>query len=328
MSASPRKSMQDSGASPSEGTETQVSFVAGLIEKLAKTHPFVVNPPEHLRSKFDLTWNTVLTSDGKDKSAIDIILALMEECGPGLKNGARSRKDGVTAFFDFNRKLAHVEAVEVIREVTGEVAALYEVDKTAYLDPRLVLSVHEALCSNVDNVCQCHKQLVDKELKLGDMLDKDSFDLFLFHCSKLIPSLDVKKDVILKEVKTLMPICEDRNRFFHGASLQNAGNIEETAPEPTSYPNFRIILWIMVSCMEVSAAIMDKAMEMVRGPKHAVMEDVMKDKENDYVAQVTTVFEEVHTHALQYDMDAWIRALSDKNMVTSTDKVAETDLSN
>jgi hypothetical protein len=113
--------MQDSGASPSEGTETQVSFVAGLVKKMAKIHPFVTDPPKHLRSKIDLTWNTFVMSDDKDKSVIDTLFAIMEECGPGLENGARSRKDGVTAFFDFNRKLAHVEAVEVVRELTAEV---------------------------------------------------------------------------------------------------------------------------------------------------------------------------------------------------------------
>jgi hypothetical protein len=203
---------------------------------------------------------------------------------------------------------------------------MYGVDKTDYLDPRLVLSIHEALCSNVDNISQYHER--DNELKLGDMLDKDSLYLFLFHCSNFIPSFFVSKDVILEVVKMLMPLCEDRNRLSHGASLQNAGNIEETAPQPTSYPNFRIFLWSLVSHMEA----VDKAIERARGhSNHAAMEDLMKmkDLENEvHAALATTLYEQVNPHALQYDIDAWFRAQSDKDMVTSTDKVVETELPN
>ena len=99
----------------------QTALVAHVVEKILRNLPLVVEPPEYLNSKLDLIWNTFLTSDFMDRCVTETMQAIMEDCGLGFNNGPYSRNDSLTAFFDFNRKLAYDEAVKVTQQVAVSV---------------------------------------------------------------------------------------------------------------------------------------------------------------------------------------------------------------
>ncbi|KAL6923074.1 hypothetical protein ACHAP8_004023 [Fusarium lateritium] len=315
--------MHDSSAGPSEGPKTEASMVADLFEKILKDHPSLA-PPEHLKTKLDSTWNTFMMSPDKGKSISQTMLAIMEECNP--ETGTRN--DGITAFFDFNRKLTHAEAVKVVQEVT----TLYDDAGLANIDPGVVLAVHETLCLTADDVDQGHEQLNDNELKVGDRLYKNFLGIFLYYCSEFIPYPDINKDRILEEVKKLTR-CEDDKEMWDEL-LPNVGSIVASPSVSTTSVN-QILLWALMSYMEVSAAHAEKAKEVVPGqyghPRHVGMHhlvnQLLEKLGNDVdVAKVTSLLEQVDPHALQYATDALPRAQFDKDMATLTDELVEAKL--
>nr|RBQ85987.1 hypothetical protein FVER53263_06601 [Fusarium verticillioides] len=149
-------------------------------------------------------------SGAKDKSLINMLLATVEDSRVNLKYGRQTRTDGESAFFDFSCDLTRAQSDELHEEV----ARLNS--KLRGIDPEFIMTVHKALRTDVDTE-------LEGEHHLGDILPRNALLFFLESCLDLIPT-DAHEDVVLREVKAILPFCERSVESVagqHGALLKH-----------------------------------------------------------------------------------------------------------
>ncbi|QPC72276.1 hypothetical protein HYE68_003028 [Fusarium pseudograminearum] len=197
-----------------------------------KTDPLAAATVEELASKNILNWSEFTMSYGMHMPIIDTAIATLNY-------------EGIAAFFDFNSKLSHEQAVQFIREIN--IQSWDPCD----LEPGFVQYLHEILCSNVDN-----GQPGDDEPKLGDRLPKKNIGLFLMRCRRSFPSLDIHKDFPRDRVSIF-------NYTFHKDFIfQEAKRILSTF----SYAEVHLGLSAIKAYLEVPAMRADKSLEELYGP--------------------------------------------------------------
>ncbi|KAG4259209.1 hypothetical protein FPRO03_13143 [Fusarium proliferatum] len=298
-------------------TETRMvaTLVPDLVEKIATGHPLVATQPEHLSTKLVLTWHTFVMAGATDKLFIDMMLAAMDNCGVDLKYGPQTRTDAESAFFDFSSELTRAECDE-LRE---ELARLNY--KLARIDPELIMAVHKALCTDVNTE-------LEGEHHLGDILPRNSLLFFLESCLEIIPTADAHEDVILREVKALLPHCQRYSNNCPRNSLQKAVDSGATPSQPVTSQNFRTTLLTMKSYLEASVDHAERALESIAGQhgallKHESMHSLMKKLGNATdIAHATSLFEQVAAlHAVQYGIAARTAAQSNEDLIPLIDKM-------
>ncbi|EKJ68585.1 hypothetical protein FPSE_11236 [Fusarium pseudograminearum CS3096] len=238
-------SASSSGWLEAPDSTLEVRMVAYLLmenRETFKTDPLAAATVEELASKNILNWSEFTMSYGMHMPIIDTAIATLN-C------------EGIAAFFDFNSKLSHEQAVQFIREIN--IQSWDPVD----LEPGFVQYLHEILCSNVDN-----GQSGDNESKLGDSLPKKNIGLFLFRCRRSFPSLDIHKDFILQEVKRILSACEEPVQSRPPTSPQSDLPMRLRLSRLVSYAEVHLGLSAIKAYLEVPAMRADKSLEELYGP--------------------------------------------------------------
>ncbi|KAF4452840.1 hypothetical protein F53441_4395 [Fusarium austroafricanum] len=304
-------------------TRMAASLVPNLLEKIATAHPLVVTQPEHLATKLVLTWHTFMMSGSKDKSFIDMMLDTMESCSVDLKYGPQTRTDGETAFFDFDSELTRAQA----DELHGEMARLNS--NLCDIDPELTMAVHKALRTDADNVGEgIELDEHEGEHHLGDILPRNALLFFLESCLQIIPTADAHEDIILQEVKAILPFCKRYSNNCPRTPLQKAIDNRATISQPVTPQNFQTTLLALKSYLEASVAHANRAIESVAGQhgallKHANMNILMMKLGNSTdIPQATSLFEQVSAlHAVQYGIAARDAAKLNEDIIPLIDKM-------
>ncbi|KAM0265547.1 hypothetical protein ACHAPA_007698 [Fusarium lateritium] len=301
-------------------TRMAASLVPNLVEKIATAHPLVVTQPEHLATKLVLTWHTFMMSGSKDKSFIDMMLTTMEDCSVDLKYGPQTRTDGESAFFDFNSELTRAQSDELHREIAVLNSNL------CGIDPELIMAVHEALRTDADNVGRDNE--VEGEHFLGDTLPRNALLFFLESCHEMIPTAEAHEDVILREVKAILPFCKRYSNNCPRTPLQKAVDNGATTTQPVTPQNFQTALLALKSYLEASVAHANRAVESVAGQhgallKNANMNILMRKLGNATdIPHATSLFEQVSTlHAVQYGITAQAAAQLNEDVIPLIDKM-------
>ncbi|EWG45973.1 hypothetical protein FVEG_06601 [Fusarium verticillioides 7600] len=231
-------------------------------------------------------------SGAKDKSLINMLLATVEDSRVNLKYGRQTRTDGESAFFDFSCDLTRAQSDELHEEV----ARLNS--KLRGIDPEFIMTVHKALRTDVDTE-------LEGEHHLGDILPRNALLFFLESCLDLIPT-DAHEDVVLREVKAILPFCERYSNNCPRNPLQQAINNKPTA----------------------SVTHANRSVESVAGQhgallKHTSMNALMKKLGNATdIPYATSVFEQVASlHAVQYGITARAAAQSNEDIIALIDKI-------
>ncbi|RBR13008.1 hypothetical protein FVER53590_06601 [Fusarium verticillioides] len=290
------------------------SLVPGLVENIFNAHPLVVTQPEHLASKLVLTWHTFIMSGAKDKSLINMLLATVEDSRVDLKYGRQTRTDGESAFFDFSCDLTRAQSDELHEEV----ARLNS--KLRGIDPEFIMTVHKALRTDVDTE-------LEGEHHLGDILPRNALLFFLESCLDLIPT-DAHEDVVLREVKAILPFCERFSNNCPRTPLQQAIDNRPSASQPVTPQNFATTLLVLKSYLQASVTHANRSVESVAGQhgallKHTSMNALMKKLGNATdVPCATSLFEQVASlHAVQYGITARAAAQSNEDIIALIDKI-------
>ncbi|KAI6747948.1 hypothetical protein HG531_008490 [Fusarium graminearum] len=189
-----------------------------------------------------LNWSELTMSYGMHMPIIDTAIATLN-------------REGIAAFFDFNSKLSHEQAVQFIREINIESWDPFD------LEPSFVQYLHEILCSNVGD-----GQSGENEPQLGDSLPKKNIGLFLFRCRRSFPSLDIHKDFILQEIKRILSVCDEPAQSRPPTSPQSALPMRLRLSRLISYARVHLGLTAIKSYLEVPAMRADKSLEELYGP--------------------------------------------------------------
>ncbi|KAF5600416.1 hypothetical protein FPANT_2431 [Fusarium pseudoanthophilum] len=295
-------------------TRMAASLVPDLLEKISTAHPLVVTQPEHLASKLVLTWLTFIISGAKDNAFIKMMLATMEDCRGDLRYGPQTRTDAESAFFDFSCELSRAQSDELHEKV----ARLNP--KLRCVDSELIMAVHKALRTNIDTELEGEH--------LGDILPGNALPFLLECCHNTIPMAHAHEDVVLREVKAILPFCQWHSNNCPRTSLQKAVDNGSTTSHPVTAQNFRAALLAVKSHIEDSAAHASRAVESVAGQhgallKHLSMDVLMKKLGNATdVPCATSLFEQVAAlHAVQYGITAHAAAQSNEGIIALIDQM-------
>ncbi|KAG5757423.1 hypothetical protein H9Q70_000073 [Fusarium xylarioides] len=78
-------------------------------------------------------------------------------------------------------------------------------EKLCSINPELIMAIHKALRTDADNAGEYNEH--DDE-HLGDMLPHNALPFLLESCHNMIPMADAHEDVVLREVKAILPYCQ------------------------------------------------------------------------------------------------------------------------
>ncbi|RBA18461.1 hypothetical protein FPRO05_10756 [Fusarium proliferatum] len=296
-------------------TRMTARLVTSLAEKLATPHPLVVTQSEHLATKLVLTWNTFVTSGAKDNSFIDMMLAAMENSSVDLEYGPQTGSDVESAFFDFSSDLTRAQSDE-LRE---EAARLNP--KLRDIDPELIMAVHKALRTDVGTE-------LEGEQHLGDILPRNSILFFFQCCLEIIPTAHANEDVILREVKAILPHCQRHSNNIPRTSLEKPVDNGAFKSQPVTAANFQAVLLAVKSYLGASVAHANRALESVAGEHIALLKDTDMNslmeklgKATD-IADATSLFEQVSAlHAVQYAIAARSTAQANEEIIPLLDTI-------
>ncbi|KAF5623663.1 hypothetical protein F25303_11767 [Fusarium sp. NRRL 25303] len=303
-------------------TETRMvaTLVPDLVEKIATGHPLVATQPEHLSTKLVLTWHTFMMSGAKDKSFIDMMLAAMENCGVDLKHGPQTPTDGEHAFFDFSSELTRNECGELHEEVSQLNP------KLRGMDPELIMAVHKALRTDDSNVHEDTES--EGEHYLGDALPRSALLFFLECCLDATPTAHAHEEVVLREVKGILPFCQRYSNNCPRTTLERVVDKGATKSQPVTAQNFQAVLLAVKAYLEASVTHANRVIESVAGEhgallKHESMNSLMKKLGNvTDVAHATSLFERVCSlHALQYGIAALSTAQANEEIIPLLDTI-------
>jgi hypothetical protein len=198
-------------------------------------------------------------------------------------------------------------------------------EKLRTIDPKLIMAIHKALRTDVDNAGEDDEHDNDY---LGDMLPRNALPFLLECCHNTIPMANAHEDVVLREVKAILPFCQWHSNNYPRTSLQKAVDNGSTTSHPVTAQNFRAALLAVKSHIEDSVVHANMGVEFVgcqHGAllKHTSIDALMRKLGNVVdVANATSLFEQAAAlHAIECCIGAQAAAESNMEIISLIDQM-------